>query len=439
MSLTNAIAILKRQDAQVKVNVPASGHHKAYSYYKEGSGKGGAIVRGVALGVGGTLAGGALTAALLARKKAKNGDDVIDVESREMSNAITGDRMKSALSQGKAPMSRSGTALVTPPPMNSSDRVLVTPNPKRPFKSKAFDPDPEVMDKRMEEARSQMSPRNLAMLEARQARESRGSNGFRPKIRNEGQIRNALEKRKAAFGDEYTERDVQAQLAGSKAKRDKRNAKIAPRINEIINERSLSQNPSKASATPQKSISQMVKEGVGTSSTSKQNAVLSSDKSENLFTKGIKSLRKVKNAEAKTSEQEGSQPKNQSAYPPKRQGIVDKGFAAIRNMVKEGGDRHNKAVKSLSEKEIDLNKASYTAGEKTRIAAHNTATFAKAYAQTFGKKQPQTIDVKASEVKEPPESLTLSKQSQSKKKSKRNAPTAAKKRSTQKQLDDLNK
>lgn len=326
MSLTTAIAILKRQDAQVKVNVPASGHHKAYSYYKEGSGKGGAIVRGVALGIGGTLAGGALTAALLARKKAKSGEEAtdpkgllkgsnaIDVESREVSNGISGSRMKSALPQGKD----RGKTLITPPPTNSSSRVLVTP-------------------------------------------------------------------------------------------------------------------------TPLKSISQMVKEGVGTPSPSKQNAQLANDKSENLLIKGIKSLRKVKNAEAKTSEQEGSQPKNQSAYPPKRQGIVDKGFAAIRNMVKEGGDRHNKAVKSLSKKEIDLNKASYTAGEKTRIAAHNTATFAKAYAQTFGKKQPQTIDVKASEVKEPPESLTLSKQSQSKKKSKRNAPTAAKKRSTQKQLDDLNK
>ena len=339
MTLTNAIAILKRQDAKAKVDVPASGNRKAYSYYRERSGKGGAI----AVGIGGAIAGGALTAALLSRKKAKNGDDVIDVESREMSNAIAGSRMKSALPQGRSRTSRSGRALVTPPPINSSSRVLVTPAAKK-------------------------------------------------------------------------------------------------SISQMVKEGVGTPSTSKQNATlsKPKSLSQMVKEGVGTSSTSKQNAQLFSDKSENLLTKGIKSRLKAKNVEAKTSEQQGSQPKNQSAYPPKRQGIIDKGIAAVRNMVKEGGDRHNKAVKNLAEKEIDLNKVAYTVGAKSQIAANNMMTFSKAYAETFGLKKPKAIEVKATEVKESSGSLTLSKQSQSKKKSKRKAPTAAKKRSTQKQLDDLN-
>ena len=324
MTLTNAIAILKRQDAKAKVDVPASGNRKAYSYYRERSGKGGAI----AVGIGGAIAGGVLTAALLSRKKAKNGDDVIDVESREVSNAIAGSLTKSALPQGRSPM--------------SSDRASVTPAPKK---------------------------------------------------------------------------------------------SISQMVKEGIGTPSTSKQ--NATLSKPKSLSQMVKEGVGTSSASKQNAQLFSDKSENLLTKGIKARLKAKNGEAKTSEQEGLQPKNQSAYPPKRQGIIDKGIAAVRNMVKEGGDRHNKAVKNLAEKEIDLNKVAYTVGEKSQIAAHNMATFSKAYAETFGLKKPKAIEVKATEVKESSGSLTLSKQSQSKKKSKRKAPTAAKKRSTQKQLNNL--
>jgi hypothetical protein len=138
MSLTNAIAILKRQDAKTRVDVPASNGRKAYSYYKEGAVKAAAITAGI----GGVIAGGALTAGILAMRKAKSGDDAvdpkgllkgsdaIDAESREVSNAIAGSRMKSALPKGRSRTGRSGRALVTPPPMNSSNRVLVTPTPK---------------------------------------------------------------------------------------------------------------------------------------------------------------------------------------------------------------------------------------------------------------------------------------------------------------------
>ncbi|WP_055076794.1 hypothetical protein [Pseudanabaena sp. 'Roaring Creek'] len=388
MGLTNAIAILRRQDAKLKVEVPASQHHKAYSYYKEGhepstpnpsgkrKGRGGAI----AAGIGGAIAGGALTAGILAMRRGKAGEEPIepkgslkanndiDADSREVSNGIKGSSSSRLLGgeSRKKP-------LITPPPMSNSDRVLVTPAPRKSLKEMV----------------------------------------------------------KEGVGD------------GSPSKQ---NAGLAK----------------------PKSLKDMVQEGVKAPSTSKQNAQIVTEKSENLLTKGVKALRKFSN---KNHSEQGVQAKpkkslsdmvkegvttpslskqnasfsidpdvGSSATTPKRKGLLDKGIAAIRKMTKEGIDRDRKAGGAFAEREVDLNKVAHTAGQKSRIAAQNLTTFAKAYSETFGKKQPKAVDVKSTEVHESlPEGKTVPKQSTSKKQSKKKSPTAAEKRAIQKQIDDIDK
>lgn len=118
--------------------------------------------------------------------------------------------------------------------------------------------------------------------------------------------------------------------------------------------------------------------------------------------------------------------------------------------IKKGVERDRKAGGAFADREIDLNKAAYSAGEKTRIAAQNLATFAKAYGETFGKQQPKAVDVKATEVKEElPEGKPMKKEPKAKepkpkkaktpKVPKLKSPTAAEKRAVQQKLNDLNK
>ncbi len=74
MSLTNAIAIIRRQDAKVKVEVPATGNRKAYSYMREGNPanpKSAASKKAIAAGIGGAIGVGALTAGILAMRRSK--------------------------------------------------------------------------------------------------------------------------------------------------------------------------------------------------------------------------------------------------------------------------------------------------------------------------------------------------------------------------------
>ncbi len=327
--LTNAIATIRRQDAQVKVNVPATANRKAYSYMREGSDTPSPTVvvtkrktfpvKRTLLGVGAAVvAGGALTAGVLAMRRAKkggedfvepkgliSGDDAIDAESREVSNAVKGSSSKGLISSGQP--SQRKKPLVTPPP-SKPERVLVTPPPKP--------------------------------------------------------------------------------------------------------------------------ISQMVKEGANTRSLSKQNAVLIDKGESSVSRSGVISK---KNTRLVTEEP------TTTNISEKKKGVLSKGIEAIKKMTQEGVERDRKAGGAFAEREIDLNKTAYSAGEKSRIAAQNLATFAKAYNETFGKKQPKAIDVEATEVKEAlPEGKSM-KKAPKPKKAKQKPPTAAEIKATQKKLNDLNK
>lgn len=129
MSLTNAIAVLRRQDAQVKVEVPATANRKAYSYMREGSPanpKSSVNKKAIAAGIGGAIGVGALTAGVLAMRKAKQ-NETSQSGDTVTGSSVTGSSVKGAIAQGQDPQRKK--PLVTPPPV-SSDRVLVTPAPK---------------------------------------------------------------------------------------------------------------------------------------------------------------------------------------------------------------------------------------------------------------------------------------------------------------------
>lgn len=348
MSLTNAIAIIRRQDAKVKVEVPAAQGRKAYSYMREGSDNPSTPKSGVSKKmIGGAIAGvvgvGALTAGVLALNASKSSSD-----KRPLIGGAIG---AGALTAGVLAMRRTKK---TSESQNIGLRTTEIDDDEQTNKTKAL-----------------------------QSQQTKGAIGNSP---------------------------VNKSISGGKTSDliDGKERRSISASNEIdVESREVSNGITGASPKLLKGSDVIDVES-----------------------------REVSNAIAGTNIRGALKPEK---------GLLDRGVAVLRKMTEKGIERDRKAGGAFANREIDLNKAAYSAGEKSRMAAQNLATFAKASVEVFGRKQPKAVDVNATEVNEVlPEGKPMQKEPKPKKAKtpkvpKQKSPTAAERRAIQKQLNDLNK